>query len=189
MIGYEATCTSHVLCVYGRLPAEMCVVGWLSLANAEHSVYLPVSNLSNRLSEGFTRDSAPGDAPRYDPSLAAVRFKRLCALAEQDRRLYGAGVRGYWKEREEALLRAFPEVLARAEALYQKEPAQAQALLNDFICRAQEQALRDADRLFEELLWYVMGTTETFDYVYSYSTTRLTPKEVKPFSPSGVTPG
>ena len=117
--------------------------------------------------------------------MASIAFKRLCALAEQDRAYYGAGVRNYWQGMEEELLLAYPGVLTRAAGMFAASPEEAAKYLTEYTISAQEKAVKDANALFEELLWYVMDHTDTLKYSFSYDTLTLgdTPTKV-PFVPS-----
>ncbi|MDD4080166.1 MAG: C69 family dipeptidase [Eubacteriales bacterium] len=181
VIGTESQGTAHILQVFDGLPAALSCVGWQCLANAEHSVYLPISNVVTDTAESYKRDSLERG---YQPEMASIAYKRLCALAEQDRMNYGAGVRGYWDGMEEKLLAEYPEVLAKAADLYDNSPKDAAAHLTEYTVRTQEKAYEDANTLFEELLWYVMDHTDTLKYSFSYDT--LTMGEIptqKPFVP------
>ncbi len=182
VIGTESQGTAHILQVFGELPAAMRAVGWLCLVNAEHSVYLPVSSLITDTAESFRRDSQERG---YQPEMASIAFKRLCALAEQDRAYYGAGVRNYWQGMEEELLLAYPGVLTRAAGMFAASPEEAAKYLTEYTISAQEKAVKDANALFEELLWYVMDHTDTLKYSFSYDTLTLGDSPTKvPFVPS-----
>ena len=86
----------------------------------------------------------PGEF-RFDREIPGMAFRRLCALAEQNRRWYGAGVRAFWRDRETKLLADFPKMLASGSA----------AELTSFCSSAQTEAFNDALRIFDDLMWYV----------------------------------
>ena len=167
VIGTETQGSAHILEVHDDLPAAMACVGWVCLANSEHSVYLPISNLITGTAAAYQMDSP---ALGYDPALASLAFKRLCALAEQDRVYYGAGVRAYWHGMEEKLLAQYPETLAKALELYAASPEEAADYLTRYTIGRQEDALSDANAMFDELMWYVMDNTDTLRYDFSYDT-------------------
>lgn len=167
VIGTETQATTHVIQIYDDLPAAMCCVSWVSLANSEFSVFLPMSNLITDTADSFKLDA---DELTYDTSLASVAFRRLCALSEQDRTYYGAGVREYWHDEEVALAGEYPSVLAETAALYEKDPAAAAEYITDYTVSLQEQAYEDAMFMFDELTWYMIENTDTLHYRFSYST-------------------
>ena len=46
-------------------------------------------------------------------------------------------------------------------------------------------ALERADEMFEQILWYLMDTTDSIDYDYCWRTMELTPRKPRPFEPAG----
>ena len=184
VLGSESTCTSHVLCVSDRAPEAAASVGWFSLGNAEHSVYLPLSSLVTELDEAFKRDMDQG--LHYDPALASVRMKRLCALAEQDRERLGRPVRAAFRRMEEESFGEAAEVNRQAAAFLEAgDRLSAERLWTEFSLAKQKAALERADSLFEDMLWYLMDTTDSIDYDYRWRTMELTPRKPRPFEPAG----
>ena len=182
VIGTETQAESHALQVYSDLPEEMRVVTWNCVANSEHSVYLPISNLITDTAEAYKYDP---EEYGYDPGMAAICFKRLCALSEQDRTYYGAGVRAYWHAMEEELVASYPEVLAELATKYAADPEEAKAYITDYTVNLQNKALEDANTMYDELTWYMIQNTDTLHYSFSYG--RLTMSDTltqKPFVPS-----
>ena len=183
VLGSESTCTSHVLCVSDRTPEAAACVGWFSLGNAEHSVYLPVSSLVTELDPSCTLDME--EAPHYDAGYAAVRMKRLCALAEQDRGRLGRPVRAAFRRLEEESFAQAARISGRAAAFLRAgDRTQAERLWTDFSLDRQKAALQRADRLFEEMIWYLMDTTDSYDYDYRWRTMETEPRKPRPFEPS-----
>jgi len=141
------------------------------MANAEHSVYLPMSNLITAVSEDYSYVPAQDGV---DLALTHFHFKRLCALAEQDRVNFGSGVRAYWSGVEEALIEEFATVLADTKALYDTDPAAAAEYITNYTVEVQDKALADAKLMFDELTWYMITNTNT----------TLDPAKIVPFAPS-----
>ena len=166
VIGIERQVNCSAIEIYDDLPAAMSAVTWTTLANAEHSVYLPLSNLVTDVAEMFdhTPEGFTSDSYGYDLSYAHTHFKRLCALSEQDREHYGTGVRAYWKSVEDALVEEYPTVLAEAAKLYAEDPAKAAEYLTDYTVEKQEKALADCDTMYDELTWYMISNTSTLRY-------------------------
>lgn len=161
--------------VYDDLPAEMNCVTWVCTADAEHSVYLPLSNLVTDVADSFKyvpETSGP------DENLAHYRFKRLSALSKQNRTQFGQGVRDYWHGVEVKLTEEeYPEVLAETLKLFETDPEAAAAYMTEYTIGVQEKALEDADQMFEELMWYIVANTNT----------QLDPNSADPFVPSLAT--
>ncbi len=166
VIGIERQVNCAVIEVYPELPAAMSAVTWTCLANAEHSVYLPLSNLITDVAAMYDYMPEGFDANSYGYNLdyAHTHFKRLCALSEQDRFHYGSGVRAYWKGVEDALVAEYPSILSQAAKLYEEDPAKAAQYLTDYTIEKQEKALADCDVMFDELMWYVIANTSTQRY-------------------------
>ena len=173
-IGTTKQATSHVISLDPRLPAKFAGTVWFSLANAEHSVFLPMNAAVTETDEAFSRDDV--EKPfSYNPALAGHAFRRLCALAEQNRRFYGRGVRAWWRARERELLASHPRALAEAVA---KDDA---SIVTDFAKREQSRALGDARRIFDELMWYVMENNRI-----EGDGSGATTLPAKPFRPKGL---
>lgn len=108
-IGAEYQYTVHVIQTHLDADAKMANVAWACLGNSEHSVFLPYCNLMTqthenfdykKLSEKYSKENQTwkdyaGNEILYYEDIAFVSFKRLCALAEQNRQLYGKGVREF----------------------------------------------------------------------------------------------
>lgn len=174
VIAIERQMNIGVIELYDSLPAEMSGVTWVCTADAEHSVYLPISNLVTDLADVF--EYVPEtDGP--DENCAHYLLKRLCALSKQDRAWYGQGVRDYWNEVEEALVEEYPTILADTLALYESDPEAAKAYITEYTIGVQEKAVEDANSMFDELMWYVISNTNTSKDPHSFD----------PFVPSLLT--
>ncbi len=153
-IGTTKQATSHVITIDHRLPAPIRCTIWASLANSEHSVFAPLNAAVTRCDEAYAMDQK--GSFRYDERIAGHAFRRLCALAEQKRKWYGVGVRAYWREREDFYLKNYPVLLADAAKEWSSNPDAAVERLTAFTAESQAKDFRDARRIFDELMWYVM---------------------------------
>lgn len=72
-------------------------------------------------------------------------------MAEQDRTLYGKGVRDYWKEQEDKLIQNYPKVLDETLAKYKTSKNDAINYINDYTIEMQEDTLAKANTMFDEL--------------------------------------
>ena len=174
VIGTTKQATSHVITLDPRLPARFAGTVWFSLANAEHSVFLPLNAAVTETDEAFALDDTTKPYA-YNPALAGHAFRRLCTLAERDRRWYGTGVRAWWRHRERELLASYPKALAEAVA---KDDA---AVVTAFAKREQARAFGDAKRIFDELMWYAMENNRI-----EGDGGGATSQPAKPFRPKGL---
>lgn len=171
VIGVEVQLNIGIAQIYPDLPPEMAIVTWTSNSNAEHGVYLPVSNLITDTAESF-KYLPPKMG--MDENLAHYHFKRLAALAEQNRHLYGEGVRAYWSQMEDQLIADMPGILDQMKALLDQDKAAAQEFITNYTIDLQNKAVEDADTMFNELFWYMIVNTST----------KVDPATVKPYTPS-----
>ncbi|MDO4547560.1 MAG: C69 family dipeptidase [Clostridia bacterium] len=187
VIGTEKQANVNAIEVYDDLPAAMSCVTWTCMANAEHSVYLPVSNLVTDVAESYKYEPARENmwGGVYDPKMAHVVFKRLCALSEQDRTYYGQGVRDYWHSVELELVESYPQVLAQTQQMYQTDPAAAAEYITDYTIALQEKAFDEANLMYDELTWYMIANTNAQKYSYDSSTMTMGDTlNWTPFTPS-----
>lgn len=128
-----------------------------------------MSNLITDVSKDFSYVSEEGGV---DLDLAHFHFKRLCALSEQDRVNFGAGVRDYWSSVEDTVLAEYPSILAETQSMYETDPAAAAEFITNYTIDLQDKALADAKLMFDELTWYMITNTT------------LDPANITPFVPS-----
>ncbi|QZY55921.1 C69 family dipeptidase [Crassaminicella profunda] len=151
VIGVERQSQIHVIQVKDNYPAEISALQWLAFGNSEHSVFLP--NFSG-IQDTYKAYQVDGDDPNYDG--AYWKFKRICALAEQNRPFYGQGVRDYWKNYEEALYKDMTKAEKKMITLYEKSPKEAKDYVTKLHMDIAEKACKDADDLYDELLFFIM---------------------------------
>lgn len=171
VIGVERQVNCSIVEIYPDYPAAMCAVTWASPANAEHTPYIPLSNLITDVADAY--DYVEEGNYGYNLDYAHVHFKRLAALSEQDRTNYGAGVREYWSSLEEKLTGEYSSVLSKTADLYENYPIAAAEYITDYTVGVQEDALKDADTMYDELTWYMIQNTLTMKF-----------EEQEPFVPS-----
>ena len=170
-IGTTKQSTCHVLTLDANLPAANRVTLWATLGNAEHAVFLPLNAAVTRVADRFDLDQPGPVLPRPDFTLPAMVFRRLAAFAELDRKTYGQGVRDFWRRTEEKFLREYPPLVKDGNA----------ERLTAYSVAAQEQALKDAKRMFDELSFFVMDHNRI-----KGDGSGATDKPAKPFCPAGA---
>ncbi|MBQ6329591.1 MAG: C69 family dipeptidase [Kiritimatiellae bacterium] len=142
-VGRQSTC--HALVLDATLPADRRCTMWVTLSNAEHAPFLPLNAAVTALADGYdAADMHAGE--RFCDAIPAAHYRRLCALAELDRRQYGDGVREFWRAREDRWLEEFPRLVRAGDA----------AAITAYAVEAQRTALCDAKRIFDELSWYLV---------------------------------
>ena len=108
-IATEATFNCHAIQIFEDEKPELASVVWLSIANPEHSIFLPYSNLitkvdpryngfedlSKKLKDNKFQKDIEDKPILYNEDIAQVCYKRLCIIAEHKRDLYGKGVQDF----------------------------------------------------------------------------------------------
>ncbi len=151
VIGVERQSQIHVIEIKDKYPQAMSALQWLAFGNAEHTVFLP--NFSGITD---TYKAYKIDKNVYNPDGAYWKFKRICALAEQNRDFYGQGVKDYWKFYEQNLYRKMQQEEQTMLKLYAENPKKAEKYVTDLHMSIAKKALSDADHLFDQLLYFVM---------------------------------
>ncbi len=140
-IGVPRTAQAHVFQVRENKPSIL----WLSMANPEFSVFLPIYGEIASAPESYQKPSS-----KYSGDSAYWRFRALSSLAILDREAYGAPVREHWKALETQLIEEVPK-MDDAYARSGYDPDVAAAIFADIA----ERALADADMLTDELLYKI----------------------------------
>ena len=154
VIGTERSSQIHILQTFPDWPAYCSSIDWLALGNAEHSVFIPFfSGITD------TADAYKVDGDTYDPAGAFWMFKRICTIAEQNRTLYGQGVKDFWKQQEtfmyETMLEEAPNMLAK----YQESRAAGDAYVTQLGIDMAEHEMKLSDNLYAKLLTTMMHNT------------------------------
>ena len=179
VIGTEKQCTEHVISVRDGVPAHLACMAWVCHANAEHSVFLPVSAAVTETAPAFA--AVLGGNGEYRDEIAACAFRRLSAICALDRERFGRGVRDFWQARERNLFAEWPRVFDEAVRLDRADPAAAARLLTDHAVRAQESALADARHIFDSLVWYAAEASESIDVDVRDDGTQVLRRRPEPF--------
>ena len=95
---------------------------------------------------------AEGMPVKYDENIAALCFKRLCAVAQDDRKLYSHGIRDHWSNVEKNQIANYPKIIDKTYKLYKKDKKSAIKFINKYTIDMQKNALAEAKSMFEELV-------------------------------------
>lgn len=195
LIATEVTYSAHVLEINSRQANELCATAWICLSNPETSVFLPYSNLVsdyakaykfpkniNKIVQNFYHD-VQGKEIRYIENLAALSFKKLSAVSQDNRELYAPGVKEQWNKIENYQIKNYPKILKNTSELYKKNKTKAVDYINDYTINMQNEVLAEAKSMFDELIWYISTNIETFKYKWFSATLKTQPKYPKPFKP------
>lgn len=186
IIGIETQYSVDITEIYADLPKPMSVISWVCLDNAEHSVFLPYSNLLTHVSPDYSKDVSEG-FPFADDSIAFYAYQNLCVLSITGRASYGRGVRSYWRSVEDHLLATYPQVIAKTRELYDRDPDAAAEYMTTYSEHIQNTALSDARQLKNELLHYLALNQRTFDYkTQTEASGQMTRYEHPPFEASMI---
>lgn len=144
-IGINRTAEAHIFWMRPAKPGVM----WVSMANPEMSVFLPLYWNTDPLPDPFTLDVAD-----YDENSAYFKFRSVSAFAVNDREGFGAEVRAHWKETEQQLIAEAEE----RDAAYLAAGSSAK-VASDLFADIASKALHDADALFAKgLTAYMLST-------------------------------
>ena len=154
VIGTERSSQIHILQTFPTWPAESAAIDWICLGNTEHSVFVPHFS-------GITDTAAAYkvDGDTYDPTGAFWMFKRIDTIAEQNRTLYGQGVKDFWKQQEQLM---YNEMLAAApimQAKYAESRTAGDAYVTELGISIAEREMTYSDNLYAKLLTTMMHNT------------------------------
>ena len=173
-IGTTKQMSCHVIQRHVGVPAEFAGTLWVALGNAEHVPYVPMNASIDAVDPAWGLDQT--GRYRFDVAVAGHAFRRLAALAEQNRTWWGKGVRDFWERREARLLAEYPTILANSVA---KGEAAGAHDLADWSRREQKLAYEDARRVFDDLMWYVTANNRIEGDGSGATTLPTRPFEVK----------
>lgn len=148
VIGTTKQATCHVITLDPQLPARFAGTIWATTGSAEHGLYFPLNASVTDSHPDFLLDQLTADQ-EWNPGIAGNWFRRLSALAQKDRKWYGAGVRKFWHDREDEFLKTYPQKLAAA--VRAGDPSE----LTAWTVAQEGRALADAKAITDELLWYI----------------------------------
>lgn len=154
-IATESQVRTHILQTYKDVPADMACVEWLAFSNAEFSTYTPISNKQKVFDDSFTCNIDNYDNNHNN---AYSWFKSLNSLAAQNRKKFSKAIRDLWKPYEEYHRETFTRMLHEAATNNSK----AQQMIDDYCSGAEKQAVYEASRVSENVIFYMNSTEETF---------------------------
>lgn len=183
VIATETASQVHVFKVHRDIPAKMAIEEWLCFSNSGYAPFVPISNAITSAVDEYTYVM-----PNYglNEKSAFCTYKKLNALAAQNREYYGVGIERMWTEYESIWQTQFSEVLAQAvEYELSGKKRKAGQILTAYSTEVQNRALTQAKRTFDDLMWFIMEDTDTLRYSFSYSTLEYseTPYERTGFMP------
>lgn len=146
-IAVSTTPDTHIVQLFDDMPADCAALTWLALGGGEHSVFIPEFSAVTQLPEAYGVD-----APKYDAGSAYWAFKKICALADQDRALYNPGVQAYWQLQEESLVKQMTQEKETIQALAQTDPTAVAGYVNQLTADTLAGLMDKSDALFAELI-------------------------------------
>ncbi len=161
VIGDETQQDVTIIQVRDDLPAPMCCVSWVTLSEAAHSPYVPVSSAITACNESYGLCAREW---RYNPEQAQHIYKRINAFCAQNRKIYSKGVKDYWKTVERLVMKEYPRIVEKAAKAYANNPAEAADILTRYCTAVQDKCIEDARWIFDDMIWHMMKTTKTNYY-------------------------
>lgn len=161
VIGDEAQEEVHIVQVRDDLPAPMACVTWLTLSEAAHAPFVPISSAITDCNPSYKYCAQDWG---WHEDQAQHIYKRINAACAQNRKIYSKGVKDYWKIVERHVMPEYEKVTARAAEAYSESPAEAGRILTDYCTSVQDDCIADARRIFDEMMWHMMVTTQTNPY-------------------------
>lgn len=145
-----------MLQVFSDMPAECDTLQWVCLGNAEHSVFVPswsgITDVHATYKAAQTND--------FNSDGAYFKFKQICSLAEQNRERYGQGVRNVWKLYERMF---YDHLMSNKAALKAAYAGSGRAVGDQYVTQLgnnmADVVFDQADKLYEDLLYYAMWNT------------------------------
>lgn len=202
VVASESSASVHAVEIDSEAPAEVCGTAWATLSAAEHGIFLPYSGYlsvpfiyysdsSNYQSENdpYIKDLDKDNTLRwYVEESASVCYNKLSDLAEMDRKLYGVGVRNFWKEKEANLIKEYTDVYKTMVDYYKQSPDKAKEYIETWSKNLQKESLAECRSMYDELTWYCSLHNDTMKHSYSYDKLTISdsPTEVAPFVPKMV---
>ena len=160
-IGTNCSSDVHIVQTMSDLPKDSCQLQWLSMGNAEHSIFVPsFSGITDTL------DAYKVDGTAVQNDSAYWMFKRNCVLAEQDRAGLSAGAKEFCQDCEKDEIARIEKQKKAIQAAY----AQGKQVGRDYVTKlakkeAQRQ-LRNSDVLHRSLLYAAaMNSSDTAPYM------------------------
>ena len=146
-IAVSTTPDTHIVQLFDDMPADCAALTWLALGGGEHSVFIPEFSAVTQLPEAFYKDS-----PTYSEGSAYWAFKKICALADQDRALYNPGVQAYWELQENSLVAQMAQEKEAIKALAETDPQAVADHANQLSASILADLMDKSDVLFNELI-------------------------------------
>ena len=176
VIGDDSQATCHVISLRDDLPPERAATLWSCLGPSEFSLFIPLGNAITRTIPEFAADAEKFERRDafYPDRFAGDAFYRLISLAQQNRELYGKGVRDYWARREDEFFAKWPKILASGDA----------AAMTAYVCSEQRRALDDVNRMAEEILYKMSKNSRVWRWMVNGASTHKKPRQ--PFESSDL---
>lgn len=186
VIGTDTALSVHVLQIYPDLPAKMSCVTWESVAPALYGIFIPVSNMSNSVSESYGKNQSYVDFGDFDTdNYPWYSFKALNTACISDYKAYGTPVREYWSEAETNMIAGMKNVLKTAAESNASE-SEVSKYITDYCNAMQEQAFADSKQMLNDVLWYQSKNSNTMKVGRNPETHEATDK-VKEIEPIKIT--
>lgn len=156
---YRPICveSSHDINIIQRfkdLPANMNTLNWQTFSNAEFNIFVPYSNYESQFDPAV--QIGRENFHNLDKNCAFDAFKSLNVLCAQNRNQLKTGICNYWKLFEKYNVENLNNIL------HQQQDKVSQKNINEFCTLAQNQAVYDGKRLFDEITYYLQANEDVY---------------------------
>ena len=161
VIGTDTALSVHIFQTYPDLPADMSCVTWESASPTLYGVFVPVSNMSTRVSEAYALNQPASDLGLFDTETYPwYTFRDLNTLCVSDKKTYGDSVRAYWSKAEDSMITGMDKVLRTAAASDKSEAKKAE-YITSYCVSMQDNAFKDAKAILNQVRWTMSKNCNT----------------------------
>jgi len=161
-ISQTATDSMHIIEISDKLPAEMSNVLWLRNSPSMYGQFVPISNIVDEIPESYSTNLSESE---YVEGVAACEFSRLNVICILNPDYIGAKIASYNIGIEKSNKYAFDKHMEEWEQEYKKNPSKVKESITKYCADIMEESTKDAQRLFNEICWYLPKQYYPFYYI------------------------
>lgn len=165
-IGNTRQAECHVFEMRPEMPSALSTIEWLSMADAEFSIYLPYyGTLVND-----THESYQVEGNSFTDNSINWNFQKINYLCNQNRDKYGKNVKAYFEKWQNRIIEQQKSIDAEMATIYATNPALAQEKANELGKSLASQTLTMTTSVLVELQNYI----DNGDYTEAFVPTMMT---------------
>lgn len=150
-IGSPSSMECHIIQIKPYLPEDICGTMWLTMANAEHSVYVPFYGNINDTPAPYKVEGT-----LYDDSSFYWLMRNINVNSAKNREKYGANVRKYWSGLEDEMIKEILSTDKELKKIYKENGKDAAAIFaTEDLNKKAGKIFEDATKINKELITYL----------------------------------